>query len=61
MRFESQISELVKILEELLEAHIRLVSSGDVGYWNWENDEEIVNASNLLAKLKSHSEEKEMD
>jgi hypothetical protein len=44
--------EMAKALDDLVTAYCALIDSGDCGFWNAEQDEEIVEAKRVLALAK---------
>jgi len=46
-----QSKEVHRALEDLLEHYLSLANSGDAGFWNPEEEEQVINARKALVKV----------
>ena len=46
-------NELVEVLKALLEDHVRLVNSGDCGFWDVELEPEVIAARAVISKAEN--------
>lgn len=51
--------EIRQALEDLLERYLRLVNSGDAGFWNPEEERQVINARKALAKAGDATKQEE--
>ena len=51
-RLAARVKELEAALEALLDSHVQLVSSGDCGFWNAEDEPEVRAARAALAAAR---------
>lgn len=47
--------DLLEALESLIIKYVRLVNSGDAGFWNPEDDKEVIAAIAAIAKAEGRS------
>ncbi len=50
---------LAEALREVVNKYTGLVNSGDCGFWNPEEEQQVINARAALAEFDSQSEEQE--
>ncbi len=51
-RLDENKYELYKSLKTFVEMYVRMVNSGDCGFWNPEDDDEVLIARRVLAKIE---------
>lgn len=51
----SAAPDLLEALESLIIKYVRLVNSGDAGFWNPEDDKEVIAARAAIAKVEGRS------
>jgi hypothetical protein len=54
-RLAARVAALEAALEALLDNHVQLVSSGDRGFWNAEDEPEVQAARAVLAATKKEN------
>lgn len=53
---KSKLERAIECLESFLDMYVALVNSGDAGFWNPEEDEEVIKARTTLKEIKNAKE-----